>query len=192
MERKNRNVASLVGGAMLILFGGLALLSQIIGGFDFWNDFWPLVIAGFGLVFFVGMFAGGKSAAPLAIPGSIITGIGLMMLVQNLTNHWESWSYGWTVILISVGLGIFIMGIWNGETRQRQSGLRVMGIGVTLFIIFGTFFEMIFNSSRIAQLGFPVLLILLGAYLIVSRAGLLNRSTAEEISVEATDESEEN
>lgn len=189
MERNFRNVGSLVGGALLILFGALALTSQILGGFDFWNTFWPLIIVGFGLMFFVGMVAGGKATAPLAIPGSIFAGIGLMMMIQNLTNHWESWSYGWTVILMSVGLGIFIMGAWGENAHQRRSGLRVLGIGAVLFIVFGAFFEMIFNSSRYAQIAFPVLLILLGVYLIFSRSGILrgigSGRAAEEIDMES-------
>jgi len=49
----------------------------------------------------------------------------------------------------------------------------VMRIGVILFIIFGTFFEMTFSSF--GNLVFPILLILLGAYLVVSRSGLLGK-----------------
>jgi len=59
------------------------------------------------------MFAGGKSLAGLAIPGTIIGGLGLMMFLQNLTGYWESWSYSWTVMLVLVGLGIFIMGLYS-------------------------------------------------------------------------------
>ena len=39
------------------------------------------------------------------------------------------------------------------------------------FIIFGAFFETIFSSF--SNIVFPVLLILLGAYLVLSRSGLL-------------------
>jgi hypothetical protein len=119
------------------------------------------------------MAAGGKSAAPLAIPGSIIAVIGLMMFVQNLTNHWESWSYGWAVILFAVGLGIYIMGRFGENPEQSEAGVRVMKLGGFLFIVFGAFFEMIFSSSRLAELAFPIGLILLGGYLVLSRAGLL-------------------
>jgi hypothetical protein len=77
------------------------------------------------------------------------------------------------VILMSVGLGIFIMGLYTGNAQQRDSGLRVLKIGVVLFIIFGAFFEMIFNSFGLSKILFPVLLILLGLYLLVMRSGLL-------------------
>jgi hypothetical protein len=123
------------------------------------------------------MFAGGKSMAGLAIPGSIIGGIGLMMFFQNLFNHWESWAYGWTVILILVGLGIFIMGVYSGEAGRRAAGLRLMRVGAILFIIFGSFFELlIFGLGRngIQQYFFPALLVVLGVYLVVVRSGLLH------------------
>jgi len=173
MQNNPRNAGSLVGGALLMLFGALALLAQLVRGFDFWGTFWPFIVMAVGIMFFVGMVAGGKSTGGLAIPGSIITVIGLMLFVQNLTNHWESWAYGWAVIVMSVGLGIFIMGLWTGEAGQRQAGLRVLKIGAVLFVLFGAFFEMIFNSSDFAQFLFPIALILLGGYLIVARSGLL-------------------
>ena len=186
-----RNTGSLIGGGLLIVFGILALLSQLFRNLNFWNTFWPFIVMGIGAMFFIGMFAGGKSVSGLAIPGSIITTIGLMLFYQNITNHWESWSYGWTVILMSVGLGIFIMGVWGQNNSQRSAGLRVMRIGLILFIIFGAFFELIFTSGMpfgLRSIIFPVALILLGLYLVLSRSGLLPRRT-DEISQESTNNS---
>ena len=178
-----RNTGSLVGGSLLIIFGILALLGKLFQNFNFWNTFWPFFIIGVGLLFFVGMFAGGRSVSGLAIPGTIITTIGLMLFYQNLTNHWESWSYGWTVILMSVGLGIFIMGMWGQNLSQRAAGLRVLRIGLIMFVIFGAFFELIFTAGRpfgLRSIFFPAALILLGLYLVISRSGLLpGRSDSE-------------
>jgi hypothetical protein len=170
MESNPRNNGVLVGGVLLILFGLLALVTQIFRGFDFWGTYWPFIIVGVGAMFFVGMAAGGKSTAGLAVPGSIVSVIGLMLFVQNITNHWESWAYGWTVIVMSVGLGIFIMGLWGGNLEQRQNGVSVMRVGLVMFIIFGAFFEMIFNSSVLADYIFPAGLILLGLYLVFKRS----------------------
>lgn len=96
-----------------------------------------------------------------------------MLLFQNITRHWESWSYFWTLIILFVGTGIYIMGWYGGDAEQKRSGWGVMKVGLILFIIFGAFFEMIFSS--IGNLIFPILLILLGAYLVVARSGLLGR-----------------
>jgi asparagine N-glycosylation enzyme membrane subunit Stt3 len=73
---------TLMAGVVLIALGLLSLLGQIFRGFPFWSYLWPLVLIGFGGLFFVGMFAGGKSFAGLAIPGTIIAGLGLMMFIR--------------------------------------------------------------------------------------------------------------
>jgi len=171
-----RNTGSLVGGSLLIIFGALALIGKLFQNLNFWETFWPFFIIGFGLLFFVGMFTGGRSVSGLAIPGTIITTIGLMLFYQNITDHWESWAYGWTVIVMSVGLGIFIMGIWGQNPSQRASGLGVLRIGLIMFIIFGAFFELIFTSGMrfgLRSIIFPIALILLGLYLVLTRSGLL-------------------
>ena len=191
-----RNTGALVGGSLLIIFGVLALLGQLFRNFNFWETFWPFFVIGVGLLFFVGMFAGGRSVSGLAIPGSIITTIGLMLFYQNITNHWESWAYGWTVILMSVGLGIFIMGVWGQNLTQRAAGLRVLRIGLILFVIFGAFFELIFTAGRpfgLRAVIFPAGLILLGLYLILARSGLLSSSSDKAVpeSTETTNFSEE-
>jgi hypothetical protein len=100
-------------------------------------------------MFFVVMAAGGKSVSGLAIPGSIITTIGLMLFLQNLTGHWESWAYGWTVILMSVGAGIFIMGALGGQEAQRRSGIQLLKLGGLLFVIFAP----TSNSLQFVQAG---------------------------------------
>ena len=189
-----RNAGSLIGGSLLIIFGLLALLGKIFQNYNFWNTFWPFFIIGIGLLFFVGMFAGGRSVSGLAIPGSIVTTIGLMLFYQNISNHWESWSYGWTVILMSVGLGIFIMGIWGQNATQRAAGLRVLRIGLVMFVIFGAFFELIFTSGMpfgLRSIIFPAALILLGIYLILTRSGLLPSRSADTSSETSEDTKEE-
>lgn len=169
MQTNRSNVGALVGGTLLIAFGLLALAGQIIRNVD-WGFLWPFIIIIFGALFFVAMFAGGKQAAAFAIPGSIVGGIGLVLLFQNITNRWESMSYFWTLIILFIGLGIYIMGWYGGDANNKQSGLRVMKVGFVLFIIFGAFFEMIFSSF--SNIVFPILLILLGAYLVLTRSGL--------------------
>jgi len=169
MQTNRSNVGALVGGAVMIAFGFLALAGQVFRGVN-WGFLWPFTVIGLGALFFVAMFASGKQAAALAIPGSIVGGIGLVLLFQNITQHWESMSYFWTVIIMFVGVGIYIMGLYGGDAGQKQSGARVIKIGLILFVIFGTFFEMIFSSF--GNMLFPILLILLGGWLVLSRSGL--------------------
>ena len=167
-----RNIGALIGGSVLIAIGILSLFGQIFTSFNFWSFIWPFFIIGVGAIFYVGMFAGGKSVSGLAIPATIITTIGLILFYQNITGHWESWSYAWTVIILAVGLGIYIMGTFGGDEGQQSSGKNLMKVGAILFIVFGGFFEMIFSigsRSVLRQSIFPILLILLGLYLVYSR-----------------------
>jgi len=170
MQTNRSNAGALIGGAALIAFGLLALAGQVFRNLN-WSFFWPFIVIGMGALFFVAMFTGGKQTAGFAIPGSIVGGVGLVMLFENITNHWESMSYFWTVIIIFVGVGIYIMGWYGGDENQKQSGRRVIRAGVIMFVIFGAFFEMIFSSF--SNMLFPILLIVLGAYLVVTRSGLL-------------------
>jgi len=172
MQNHRSHTGALVGGTLLIAFGLLSLASEIFRGFN-WGFLWPFIVIGVGALFFVAMFAGGKQAAGFAIPGTIVSGVGLVLLFQNITKHWESMSYFWTLIILFVGAGIYIMGAYSNDEGQKKSGVSVMKVGLILFIIFGTFFEMIFSS--LGNLLFPILLILLGAYLVLSRSGLLGR-----------------
>src|SRR5687768_3691667 len=178
MQTNRSNAGTLIAGAVLIAFGLLALARNFFPIFD-WGSIWPVAIIAFGALFFVAMVAGGKQAAGFAIPGSIISGVGLVLLIQNITGHWESMSYFWTLIILFVGFGIYLMGRQSGDEKQKQSGWSVMRVGFILFIIFGAFFEMIFSSF--GNMIFPILLILLGAYLVLSRSGLLGSHKVSEL-----------
>ena len=172
MQTNRSNIGALIGGALLIGFGLLSLAGRIFSGLD-WGFLWPFLIIGFGALFFVLMFATGRTGAAFAIPGSIVGGIGLVLLFQNITGRWESMSYFWTLIILFVGLGIYLMGWYGEDAGQRQSGAGVMKVGFILFLIFGAFFEMIFSSF--GNLLFPIFLILLGGYLVLARSGLFGR-----------------
>lgn len=176
MTTDRSNSSALIGGVLLIVFGLLALFGQLFRDVLNWGILWPFTVIGFGALFFVGMFAGGRQVSGLAIPGTIIGGIGLLLLYQNLSHHWESWAYGWTLIVIFVGAGIFFMGLYEGSSGRKTAGLRVMRTGLFLFVIFGAFFEMLFVGTgplNVRTVIFPILLVVLGGYLVLTRLGLL-------------------
>lgn len=172
MQTNRSNIGALIGGSLLIGFGLLSLVSRIFDNLN-WGFLWPFIIIGIGALFFVAMFSTGRSGAGFAVPGTIVGGVGLVLLFQNITKHWESMSYFWTLIILFVGVGIYIMGVYGNDPGQKKSGTSVMKVGLILFIVFGSFFEMIFSSF--GNLIFPILLILLGAYLILNRSGLLGK-----------------
>ncbi len=174
--KNERSNGALVGGALLIGFGLLALGSQVFRDSLNWSYFWPFFVIIIGLLFFAGMFALGRQASGLAIPGAIITGLGLLLLYQALATHWASWAYSWALLVVFVGAGIYFAGMYGGSERQKQAGTRLVQIGFILFVVFGAFFELLFSAGQplgYRGLLFPILLILLGVYLILRRTGVL-------------------
>jgi len=164
-----RNRASVIVSIIFIGLGVLVLLGEFlhVGA----GTFWPLFIIVPGLLFFLGMVFGGRSAGPLAIPGSIVTMVGLILQVQAWTDHFESWVYAWALIVVAVGIGMIIHGMWSGDERAARSGRRVLAIGAIIFLVLGAFFELIFNLSKSGLAGYvwPVLMIGVGVYLLARR-----------------------
>lgn len=178
----NRSRMALIVGGGLILFGLLSLAGEFLG----WGDLgglWPLIIIGVGAAFFVGMLLGGKSVAGLAIPGSIMIGVGLIMLVQNWLGWWETWSYAWALIISFVGLGIVIESYWSESPERRKRGWEAVRSGLLLFLIFGAIFEFIFSATGVSGRGgqalWAVVLVIVGAGQLGFRVFNLLRGQAE-------------
>jgi len=132
--------SSIVAGIILILVGLFFLLLPFfpnLGQFINIEQQWPLIIVAVGGLFLLGALLG---ATGLAIPGSIIAGIGGLLYFQNLFNAWESWAYAWALIPGFVGVGILIARILEGETRRglREGGGLIV-ISLILFFVFGAF-----------------------------------------------------
>jgi hypothetical protein len=169
---ENRKVTTLIIGGILIVVGILALLGQFFTSLN-WDNLWPLIVIVVGAAFFVGMALGGKSAGGLAVPGSILVAVGLILLVINSTEQWVAWSYAWALIIFAVGVGVWINGLWSDRPELRRQGLDTMRAGLVLFLIFGIVMSFIFSVTGVTQseniLLWSVLLALLGLILLVWR-----------------------
>ena len=176
-EERMRGAGNAVLGIVLVALGVLFLVAQFVDlrlwfGFDFWHYFWPFFVIIPGLALFAGMTLGGRSASGLAIPGSIVTTVGLILLYQNTFNHWESWAYAWALIPAAVGVGLTISGAWSGNEKQVQAGRRMATGFFVAFVALGAFFEFVINISGFARgivgaIVGPALLIVLGLYLML-------------------------
>lgn len=160
MERRS----SIIGGLILIAVGGLFLLLQLFPGLSANINMarqWPLIIVAVGGFFLVGALFG---TPPLAIPASVIGGIGSILYYQNLTGNWASWAYIWALIPGFAGIGTVLMGLLERKKNGRvREGLRLMGISLALFVVFGLFFN---GFGGLGQF-WPVLLIIAGGWILL-------------------------
>jgi hypothetical protein len=166
-----RNVGALAIGLGLIALGVLFLLGAVFQ-INVWGALWPFFIIVPGLLFFVAMVSIGKPGAPLAVPGSIVTMVGLILFFQNVTGLWTSWAYGWALVFpTAVGVGVAIAGIWSDDARAVRAGTVMAGVGLVILLFFAFFFEVILNlnglrSGPIGRVLIPLMVIGAGVVLL--------------------------
>lgn len=181
-NHQSRSRGSLVIGIVLAGLGAIFLLGQLFD-VNLGRFLWPFFIIIPGMMFFAGMVLGGKSTGPLAIPGSIVTMVGILLLYQSIFNHFESWAYAWSLIFpTAIGIGLMINGAWSENDRLLNVGLRWAGIGVAIFLVLGVFFELILNISgtTLGSIVWPLALIAFGAYMLI-RQGSREKQKYESI-----------
>lgn len=150
-------------GFLLILVGAVLLLTQIGGG-----TAWPLFVLVPGVAMLAFAVGGPTSSAGLAVPGSIVSAIGLILLVQAATDTFHTWSYVWALVLAAVGVGSFLEATIEERPDGQREGIRLAVLGLVLFAVFGAFFELlVFGGMLRGALGWiaPVALIAAGVWL---------------------------
>jgi hypothetical protein len=156
--------------AIVIIGVGVFFLLVQVGIFSFslMGVLWPFFVIGPGLIFLYFAATGGRDLASLAIPGSIVTGTGAILLFQSLTKRWESWAYIWTLYPVFLGLGLIYLGRRTQNRGTHTTGLGFVRWGMIAFLIFGAFFEIfIFSGFDIGGYILPAILILLGARMLL-------------------------
>ena len=147
--RGSQHDSGVVLGALLIVAGFVYLVARF-AQFDVGPNAWPLlvILAGVALVVIAVLT---RSAVGLAVPGTILTVVGLILAVQNAFGLWATWSYAWALVFPgAIGLGTAIMGAAQHDSRQVDSGIRAALTGIAMFAIFGLFFEGILHVSGVA------------------------------------------
>jgi hypothetical protein len=166
-------------GAILVTVGLILLVAQL-ADFALGDLGWPFWIIAVGAVLLVlGLTVVGQQG--LVIGGTIVTTIGLILLYQDSTGHWESWAYAWALIPAASGLGLALWGIRTGSFAEIRSGTWGLLGGLAFFAVAFLFFEGIVGLSGdrlpIADWVLPVVVIGIGV--VVLARGLMQRSDPE-------------
>ena len=161
----NQNRSNLFLGILLIAIGGWLVATRQVPDLQEWletNFTWPMWTIGAGLlVLLIGLITG---APGMAVPASIIAGVGGILYYQNATGDFSSWSYAWTLIPGFVGVGTILAGLLGENTRRNVGhGLRLVVTSAVLFLVFATFFG---EFNFLGEYGAAIILILLGVFVL--------------------------
>jgi hypothetical protein len=162
-------------GGLLLLLGIVVWLGQALelelGGVG-----WPFLVIVPGLALLgVGLAASGRLGEVLATVGGLVTMAGLVLLVQNATDRFDTWAYAWTlVVLVGPGIGRWLVGVVRGRGDLAASGGWLIGAGLVGFLIFAVFFEVIIGIGgrpvgSAGRYGLAALLIVAGLVLLGRR-----------------------
>lgn len=159
--RRKNQILMMTGGAIIVLYGVLLLLGDVIPFFDIDPKlFWPSFFFAPVILFIVTFALNGKSAKWTIFPIVICAYLGILFLWLNYNPMgWEKLSGTWPHFIMMVGLSFFFFYLFD----LRWPLLIPTGI----LILTSTVFFMIF-SQRILLLS--IIIIILGVSLIVRMA----------------------
>jgi hypothetical protein len=164
MKLSNRGL-----GIALVIIGALVLIGQMM---DLAAFGWTLFVIVPGAAMLAVAFLGNRDAAGLAVPGSIVTTVGLILLVQSATGTFHTWAYAWGLVLAATGFGAFLHAALREDEAEQRSSLKLAGLGLALFAGFGAFFELfVFGglSGWVWRYVLPIALIVAGIVLLLRR-----------------------
>lgn len=172
MKIENRDQQRFIGYGMVA--AGLLLFALFVSGANPFSILWPLFVMIPGFIFLCFSRQGEADNAALAVPGALIAGTGAILFYQNLTGHWASWAYMWTLYGVFLGLSFQYMdkrGMKDDEDLGEIGRYFVL-FSSLLFIALAVFFEvLIFNDGNLfVSIAVPAVLIFIGLWFL-SRSG---------------------
>jgi len=178
-QRRSGSAGATLLGIILIVLGLLFFGTQQLN-IDIADAAWPFYVIAPGLA----MLAFGltqRHGSGLAIAGSIVTIVGLVLLYQNTTDHWESWAYAWALVGPGgSGVGMLLYGTRSGDTKMAREGFWAILTAAGIFAVGLVFFEGVIGISGrrlpLDEWVLPVAIIVIGVLVLLR--GLTMRPVA--------------
>lgn len=168
-EERGYPGAAVLGGVLVVL-GVLFLVAQQLNiglgdvGWPFFVIAPGVALAALGLTM--------RGGAGMTIAGSIATVVGLVLLYQNTTEHWESWAYAWALVGPGgSGLGMLLYGARSRDASMMRAGFwQILG-GIGIFVAGFVFFEGVIGISGrrlpLPEWLLPAMVIVFGVVLVI-------------------------
>jgi hypothetical protein len=168
----------LLAGVLLLVIGILILASDPLArwasGLGISSEvlaLWPGLLVALSLFFLVPALVGRQHRrlrAGMIIPGAMLAGIGGALLWTSVNDRWETWSYLWTVVPFSLGIGMYVAGWIADAPAFKWIGSGLAAGSAVAYLAFAT----AFGGEAFRVLG-AVAIILLGLALMMG--GLAQR-----------------
>jgi hypothetical protein len=126
--------ALLIAAAILIMLGLLFLVENFLPSWmHITNLIWPAIFLAGGIWFLLSASSNHGKYWGLFMPGSILTGLGLIFLITSYLPF--TWSFLWPIILISIGVGFFLMMFFGRVFGLIIPAAILCSLGLVFFII---------------------------------------------------------
>jgi hypothetical protein len=157
-------------GGILIVLGLIFFVSQQLN-INIGEATWPLYVIAPGAALLAFGLTQSRGSG-LAIAGSIVTMVGLVLLYQNATNHWESWAYAWALVGPGgTGIGMLLYGTRSGDAKMARDGFWSILWALGIFAVGLVFFEGVLGISGdrlpLPRWVLPVSIIVIGVLVLV-------------------------
>lgn len=140
----------LIAGLLLLVIGLVVLASEplmeFIRGLGISDDvlrWWPILPIALSLFFLLPGLLGRQHRrlrAGMVIPGFLLAGVGAALLYTSLTDRWGAWSYLWSVLPFSFGLGMYAAGWIADAPAFKWIGSGIAAGGVVAYLVFAIAF----------------------------------------------------
>jgi hypothetical protein len=137
--------AAVLGGILIVL--GLIFLVGNQLNINIGEATWPFYVIAPGVAL-VALGLTQRHGSGLTIFGSIVTMVGLVLLYQNATDHWESWAYAWALVGPGgSGIGLLLYGTRSGDRKMARDGFWAILTALGIFAVGLVFFEGVLGIS---------------------------------------------
>jgi len=176
-QRRSGSPGAAILGGILILLGLVFFIGQQFN-VDLAEWSWPFYVIAPGLAL-LALGLTQRRGSGLAIAGSIVTIVGLVLFYQNTTDHWESWAYAWALVGPGgSGVGMLLYGTRSGDARMAREGFWAILSALGIFAVGLVFFEGVIGISGrrlpLDEWVLPVAIIVIGLLVLVR--GLTTRA----------------
>ncbi len=133
-------------GAILVVVGLILFAGQAVD-IGIGDLGWPSWIIGAGVaLLLVGLLLVKEQG--IVVGGTVATVVGLVLLYQEATDHWESWAYAWALVGPAAGgFGMMLWGVRTGDRGAMRGGFWGLMGGLGMFVVGLLFFEGIIGIS---------------------------------------------